>query len=124
MAHRDYLKEASSVIFKDKVSLAELAKSDHHGVVGNLLRVIAESRNPMQSMLRKAAAYGLGQIGEPKAVKQLKAFYENESADEVRDAMRASLTAIKLAPMPEHSESERCQIIGDVYDNRRPADWE
>ena len=121
---RDYLKEASSVIFKDEVSLAEIAKSDHHGVVRKLLRVIAEARNPMQAMLRKAAAYGLGQIGEPKAMKQLRAFYDDESADGVRDAMRASLTAIRLAPRPEHSESERCKIIGNVYDNRQPADWD
>jgi HEAT repeat protein len=111
MAHRDYLKEASSVIFKDSVSLSDLAESDHHQVVANLLRVIYEARNPMQAMLRKAAAYGLGQIGDPKAMKQLRAAYDAESADGVRDAMRASMTAIKLAPMPQYSQAERCQII-------------
>jgi HEAT repeat protein len=77
----------------------------------------------MQAMIRKAAAYALGQIGEPRSMKQLREFYENESADDVRDAMVASMTAIKLAPTPVHSQLDRRQIIEDVYNNRRTADW-
>jgi hypothetical protein len=56
-------------------------------------------------------------------MKPLREFSENESADGVRDAMLASMTAIKLAPTPQHTQSERCKIIDDVYHNRRPADW-
>jgi hypothetical protein len=37
--------------------------------------------------------------------------------------MRASMTAIKLAPTPAYSQLERCKIIADVYKERRPADW-
>jgi HEAT repeat protein len=77
----------------------------------------------MQAMIRKAAAYALGQIGEPKSMNQLRQFFENESADGVRDAMLASMTAIKLAPAPQNTQTERRQIIEDVYKNRRPADW-
>ena len=120
---RDYLEEASSVIFANKISLTERAEADHHQVVGNLLGVIAKAQNPMQAMIRKAAAYGLGQIGEPKSAAQLRVFCEGETADGVRQAMIASLTAIKLAPRPEHSQSERLRIIGDVYKDRQPADW-
>src|ERR1039458_5017203 len=103
---RDYLKEASNIIFKDKVSLADEVEANHDQVVGNLLGVIAKARNPMQAMIRKAAAYGPGQIGEPRSMNQLRTFYENESADGVRDAMRASMTAIKLAPRSEEHTSE------------------
>ena len=106
------------------MSLSELAEADHQEVVGNLLHVIYETRNPLQSMLRKAAAYRLGQVGEPRAMKQLRAAYDDGSADGVHDAMRVAMTAIKLAPLPQHSQSERCQIIGGVYNNRLPADWE
>jgi HEAT repeat protein len=120
---RDYLKEASDVIFGNKVSLGEGAEVNPDQVVGNLLGAIAKARNPMQAMIRKAAAYGLGQIGEPKSMKQLRQFFENESADGVRDAMIAAMTAIKLAPTPQHTQLERCQIIEDVYNSRRPADW-
>ena len=120
---RDYLKEASDVIFGNKVSLGPAVEVNPDQVIGNLLGAIARARNPMQSMIRKAAAYGLGQIGEPKSMKQLREFFENESADGVRDAMLASMTAIKLAPTPQHTQSERCKIIDDVYHNRRPADW-
>lgn len=120
---RDYLTEASDVIFGNKVNLGQGAKGNPAQVVGNLLGVIAKARNPMQAMIRKAAAYGLGQIGEPRSLTQLREFFENESADGVRDAMLASMTAIKLAPTPLHTESERCKIIDDAYHNRRPPDW-
>ena len=120
---RDYLTEASDVIFGNKINLGEAVKGSPDQAVGNLLGVIARARNPMQAMLRKAAAYGLGQIGEPKSMKQLKEFFENESAEGVREAMLASMTAIKLAPTPQHTQSERCKIIDDVYHSRRPADW-
>ena len=120
---RDYLKEASDIIFGNKVSLGQLAEENPDQVVGNLLAVIAKANKPMQAMVRKAAAYGLGQIGEPRSLKQLKTFFENETADGVRDAMIASMTAIKLAPTPQHTQSERCQLIDDVYHNRKPADW-
>ena len=60
---RDYLKEASDLIFGNKVSLGDAAETNPDQVVGNLLGVIANARNPLQAMIRKAAAYGLGQIG-------------------------------------------------------------
>ena len=120
---RDYLKEAPDVILGNKVLLSQLAEQNPDQVVGNLLGALAKARNPMQSMIRKAAAYGLGQLGEPKSMNQLRQFFESEPADGVRDAMTASMTAIKLAPRPQHTELERCQIIEDVYRGRRAADW-
>ena len=121
---RDYLQEASSVIFKDSVSLGSLLDTDPDGVVGNLLGVIAKADGMMGPTIRKAATYALGQVGEPRSVKQLREFYDDEFAPGVRDAMRAALTAIKLAPTPAYSQSERCEIIDDVYHDRRPAEWE
>ena len=120
---RDYLEEASSVVFGNKVSLAELVESDHHQVVGNLLYVLEKNRGEMQAMIRKAAAYALGQIGKPRSMKQLREYYDREPADGVQDAMRASMTALKLAPTRTHSQLERRKIIEDVYKSRRPADW-
>jgi HEAT repeat protein len=119
---RDYLKEASGIIFGDKVFLGQLAEKNPDQVIGNLLAVIAKANEPMQAMVRKAAAHVLGQIGELRSLKQLKQSFENEAADGIKDAMIASMTAIKLAPSPQHTQSERCRIIEDVYNNRRLAD--
>jgi hypothetical protein len=120
---RDYLQEASDIIFGNKISLGSVAEQNPDEVVGNLLRVLANAWKPLQAMLRKAAAYGLGQVGEPRSMRQLREFFEMEPADGVRDAMLASMTAIKVVPRPQHTASERLQIIEDVYNNRRPADW-
>ena len=120
---RDYLQEASNVIFKDSVSLGSLLDTDPDGVVGNLLRVVDTAQGLMGPTYRKAAAYALGQVGEPRSARQLRELYDQEPADGVRDAMRASLTAIKLAPTPAHSQMERRLIIEDVYHDRRLADW-
>lgn len=121
--NRDYLKEASSVIFGNKISLGEKAKQNPEAVVGNLIFVIEDAQNPIQAMIRKAAAYGLGQLGDPRSMERLRQFYEHESAPGVRDAMLAAMTAIKCAPIPEHTEEERLDIIDAVYNNRMPADW-
>ena len=118
---RDYLKEASEMIYGNKVNLGDLVEQDAEEVTANLLSVLARARAPMQAMLRKAAAYGLGQIGDQKSVLPLNQFLDDEKADGVRDAMLAALTAINIAPTPNHSEAERCQIIEDVYHRRRPA---
>jgi hypothetical protein len=120
---RDYLEEASDIIFGNKVPLAKLLETEPDKVVGNLLYVIHKSQGEMQAMIRKAAAYALGQIGEPKSMKQLRGFYDDERAPGVKDAMVAAMTAIKVAPAPAHSQLERRQIIEDVYHGRRNADW-
>ncbi len=120
---RDYLEEASGVIFNHKVSLSRALETNPEEVARNLLRVIEEAREPMQAMIRKAAAYALGQIGEARALKRLRESYKNEPAPGVRQAMLASMTAIKLAPTPKHTQLDRCRIIEDVYHDRRPADW-
>jgi hypothetical protein len=59
---RDYLQEASSVIFKDSVSLGTLLDTDPDGVVGNLLRVVATAQGMMGPTLRNAAAYALDKL--------------------------------------------------------------
>jgi len=120
---RDYLAEAQDIIFGNKVPLAQLLETEPDKVVGNLLFAIERSPGGMKAMIRKAAAYALGQIGEPKSMKQLRGYYEDEPAPGVKEAMEASMTAIKLAPTPAHSQSERRQIIEDVYNGRRKADW-
>jgi hypothetical protein len=120
---RNYLQEASG-FFKDSVALTTLVETDPHGVVSKLLGAIAKADGMMGPTVRKAAAYALGQVGEPGSAKQLRDFCNRESVESVRIAMRASLTAIKLAPAATHSQSQRCEIIGDVYDGRRPANWE
>jgi hypothetical protein len=121
---RDYLKEASSIIFGDKISLGDLARINPDQVAGNLIAALGKARNPMQSSIRKAAAYGLGHLGDPRCLKQLIGFLAQEDAQGVREAMVAAITAIKVAPNPAHSASERCTIIDDVYAGRRSAEWD
>jgi hypothetical protein len=121
---RNYLAEASDVIFGNKVQLAELAESDPMGVAGNLFRVIDDAKDLSGPTLRKAAAYALGQLGAFPTLKALKERHARETAPGVVDAMLAAMTAIKLAPNENgHSQAERRQIIEDVYEGRRQPDW-
>ena len=118
---RDYLKEASEMIYGNKVDLGNLVEECTGQVSANLISVLTRARAPMQAMIRKAAAYGLGQVGDPGSVEKLNHFLDNEEADGVKDAMLAALTAINVAPRPIHSDAERRQIIEDVYHRRRTA---
>lgn len=120
---RDYLEEASSVIFQNKVSLSAKAESNPVHVVINLLNVLENAREEMQAMIRKAATYALGQIGHVETLEPLRGYFEIEQAPGVKDAMLAAMTAIKLAPDDaSFSQIDRCKIIDDVYHGRRPAD--
>ena len=120
---RDYLEEASSIL-RTPAPFADLLKTNPDQVLGNLVNALGYNQGLSSTMLRKAAAYALGQIGDSRTMVQLRQRYQDEQADGVRDALVASMTAIKLAPAESgHSQSDRCQIIGDVYDGRRPADW-
>lgn len=121
---RDYLREATSTIFQDKISLTELLEVEPDRVIGNLLRALNYEQGLSSTMIRKGAAYSLGQIGEAAVLEKLRERYEIELAPGVKDALLASMTAIKLAPADAgHSQLERRQIIQDVYEGRRQADW-
>jgi len=121
---RNYLSEASDVIFGKTVQLENLVKSDPMGVAGNLFRVMDDSSGLKGPMLRKAAAYALGQLGAQATLEALRERHSRETAPGVVDAMLAAMTAIKLAPIENgHSELERQQIIEDVYEGRRHAEW-
>ncbi|HYP29562.1 MAG TPA: HEAT repeat domain-containing protein [Blastocatellia bacterium] len=121
---RDYIREATSTIFGDKVPLAELLETEPGQVVGNLLRALNYEEGLPSTIIRKGAAYALGQIGYEGTLDDLRERYGREQAPGVKDALVASMTAIKLAPDGEgHSQLERRQIIEDVYNGRRPADW-
>lgn len=111
----DYLQKASDMIYANMVNLGGLVEADADKVAANLLSVLAKARTHIQEMLRKAAAYGLGQIGHHKVVRALDQFLDDEEAAGVKDAMLAALTTINIAPRPDHSESESHQIIEDVY---------
>jgi hypothetical protein len=123
---RDYLREASSIIFGDKVSLASLVEDDVEGVLNNLFRVLDTAQGMMGPSLRKAAVYALGQIGDLSTLTRLQDSYrEQHNPPGVQEAMAAAMTAIKVAPSGTgYSQLDRRQIIEDVYDGRRPADWE
>lgn len=121
---RNYLAEASDVIFGNSVSLEKLAESEPMAVAGNLFRVMDEAEGLRGPMLRKAAAYGLGQLGSLTTFDPLKERHSHETAPGVIDAIVAALTAIKLAPADNgHPQLERRQIVEDVYEGRRHADW-
>jgi hypothetical protein len=121
---RNYLAEAADVIFGKKVPLEELAESDPMGVAGNLFRVMDEAKGVNGPMFRKAAAYAIGQLGALTTLDALRERHGSETAPGVVDAMLAAMTAIKLAALENgHSQLERQQIIQDVYEGRRHADW-
>src|SRR5262245_18410482 len=113
---RDYLQEASNIIFKNNVSLSSLVETEVDGVLNNLFRVLDTAQGMMGPTLRKAAAYALGQIGDTRTLKPLQDCYLNEEAAGVKEAMVAAMTAIKLAPEGSgYSQLDRRQIIEDVY---------
>ncbi len=121
---RDYLREASSTIFQDKVSLAELFEVEPDQAIGNLLRALNYEEGLSSAMIRKGAAYALGQIGESMTLDILKERHKRETALGVKEALVASMTAIKLAPAGAgHSQLERRQIIQNVYEGQRHPDW-
>ncbi|MBV9214946.1 MAG: hypothetical protein JO053_02120 [Acidobacteria bacterium] len=127
---RNYLAEASNLLFRDKISLEAKVRENPKEVVINLLNVLENSQGEMQAMDRKEAAYALGQIGYPGSLAPLRDYFDIEHAQGVRDAMLASMTAIKLAPAAtleeagnDSAQQQRCRIIEDVYHGRRPADW-
>src|SRR5690242_11599840 len=97
---RDYLREASSIIFGDKISLASLAETDVDGVLDNLFRVFFEAGGMMGPTMRKAAVYAIGQVGDPRTLEPMREAYRQEPdmPPGVQEAMRAAITAIKLAP--------------------------
>lgn len=121
---RDYLREATSTIFGDKVPLAELLETEPEQVIGNLLRALNYEEGLPSTMIRKGAAYALGQIGDEDTLDYLRERYEIEEAPGVKEALVASMTAINLAPAGAgYSQLERRQIIQDVYEGRRHPDW-
>lgn len=121
---RDYIGEATSTIFGDKVPLAELLETEPDQVIENLLRALNYEEGLPSTMIRKGAAYALGQIGDEETLDDLRQRHEREQAPGVQEALVASMTAIKLAPAGAgHSQLERRQIIEDVYNGRRSADW-
>src|ERR1051325_10476334 len=97
---RDYLVEASSVIFGDKISLSSLVETDPDGVLDNLFRVFFEAEGMMGPSMRKAAAYAIGQIGDARTLEPMREAYRQEPdmPPGVQDALRAAITAIKIAP--------------------------
>ena len=127
---RDYLKEADGWL-NAPAPLKELLNRNRDEVMRNLVNAVNLDSNvqftigttsiPMSPTIRKAAVYALGQIGEPSTIETLADRLNREQASGVKEAIVASISAIKLAPAPQHSELERRRIIGDVYDGRMPA---
>jgi tetratricopeptide (TPR) repeat protein len=121
---RDYIREATSTIFGEKVLIAELLKTEPGQVIGNLLRALNHEEGLQSAMIRKSAAYALGQIGAEETLDYLRDRHEREQASGVKEALVASMTAINLAPAGAgHSQLERRQIIENVNNGRQLADW-
>jgi hypothetical protein len=117
---RDYLKEATDFVGAP-APLGGLLKTNRAEVIQNLLNAIHLNVNMMSTMVRKAAVYALGQIGDPSTVNALMSRLNIEQASGVKDAIVASISAINLAPDPEYSQLNRRKIIEDIYNGRRPA---
>jgi tetratricopeptide (TPR) repeat protein len=93
---RDYIEEATSTIFGDKVPLARLLETEPGQVIGNLLRALNYEEGLPSTMIRKGAAYALGQIGHEEILNDLRDRYNREQAPGVKEALVASITAINL----------------------------
>lgn len=119
---RNYLREASSILYHNKVNLEDLAETEPIEVLKNLLIAVNLKRPPM---IRKSAIYALGQMGYPEMLNSIRQRYSVETAMGVKEAMLASMTAIKLAPIESgKTQDDRCKIIEDVYNGRSMADWQ
>lgn len=117
---RDYIAEANG-LFKvgaDGVSLRKLIENDKNGVINVLINIMTDNGSGAlsQNMSKKAAAYALGQIGDPIALNALRNQYSIERVKGTKEAIGASITAICQAPDgPEHDEFERRKIIQREY---------
>ena len=118
---RDYLEEATSFVGAP-VPLSQLLETNRVEVIQNLVNSLNwDAGNMMDPATRKAAAYALGQIGDPSIVSILTRRLSIERASGVKDAIVASISAINLAPEgPSYTQLDRRRIIEDVYKNRRP----
>lgn len=120
---RNYLEEASSIL-KTPAPLTDLYTANPVEVIMNLLNALNYDGGMMSPMIRKAAAYALGQIGEVNTIGHLKKRHDVEPARGVKEAIVAAVSAINIAPAADgHSQMDRCQIIGEVYQGQRPANW-
>jgi len=68
------------------------------------------------AMLRKYAAYALGQLGWESSIETLERIREFDPRPAIREAARASLLAIREAPADRgHTEEERLVLIEAAY---------
>ena len=123
---RDYLLEVEDFIGAP-APVNQLLQTNRAEVIHNLLNALNQDADirhetgmPMSPTIRKAAVYALGQIGDPSTVGALTNRLNVEQASGVRDAIVASISAINLAPDPEHTQLERRKIIEEVYKGNRP----
>lgn len=117
---RDYLEEAIGFVGAP-APLSQLLETNRIDVIQNLVNALNQDVNMMSPSIRKAAAYALGQIGDPSTVTILSNRLNVERASGVRDAIVASISAINLAPEgSNYTQLDRRRIIEDVYNKRRP----
>ena len=108
---RDYLTMASGYLETPR-PIPELLLENQEEVFFNLLKFI-ETGGTYQ---RKYAAYALGQIGDPRYLEALEKAARTERVQGVKDAMNASLVALREAPATQgYTEMDRRQLIESVY---------
>ena len=111
---RDYLNEAEEWRGMSR-PIKELLSEDKKSTMEKLFGLLNHN-NPMT---RKTVAYALGQIGDTLAIEQLELRLRTESIEGARDAMKASLAALKKFPADKgYSDLQRRQHIADVYSGK------
>jgi hypothetical protein len=113
---RDFLKLASDWLNSPR-PLKEMLEQEKSYVIEKLTNFLSTGG----TYDRKYAAFALGQIGEVSTIEPLEKQLSVEAVEGVRDAIKAALTALRVAPVSKGaSELDRRTIIEEVYWNKRP----
>jgi tetratricopeptide (TPR) repeat protein len=108
----DYL-EAATDILKAPAPLREMLARDRAGTIDALIKCLGSPN----IMVRKYAAFSLGQIGETGVIEVLRSVYGSEQAGGAKDAMGAAIIALLEVPSGA-TDHIRAAAVDNVYHGR------
>ncbi len=113
---RDFLKQAEGMLNPPK-PFSMLVEENRPLVLSSLANFLTVGG----TYERKYAAFSLGQIGDASAIAELEKCLIRESVQGVREAIGASIAALKIVPSNNgYTDLDRRMVIEDVYNGRSP----